>query len=226
MTLQPETFRKMNEVYQIFIGSMVVAFSGALVPGPMLTLVISSVARKGFWTSFFIVVGHSLLELVVVISFFLGILKYLDNPLIAKIIGLLGGIFLLYSGIDIVVSIFKKKLTIDFKSVLKQKTITGKSTGTVILKGILISLVNPYWYIWWISIGAAFLIKSVEFNTPGISSFYIGHISADFIWYLFIGFLVNTGRRFFNQKIYNSILIACSIFLFYLGIRFIIEAII
>ncbi|MFZ3086114.1 MAG: LysE family transporter, partial [Candidatus Hydromicrobium sp.] len=166
----------MNEVYQIFIGSMVVAFSGALVPGPMLTLVISSVARKGFWTSFFIVVGHSLLELVVVISFFLGILKFLDNPLIAKIIGLMGGIFLLYLGIDIVVSIFKKKFTIDFKSVLKQKTITGKSTGTVILKGILISLVNPYWYIWWISIGAAFLIKSVEFNTLGISSFYIGHI--------------------------------------------------
>ncbi|GAH67265.1 unnamed protein product, partial [marine sediment metagenome] len=51
----------MNEIYQIFIGSMVVAFSGALVPGPMLTLVISSVAKKGFWTSFFIVVGHSLL---------------------------------------------------------------------------------------------------------------------------------------------------------------------
>ena len=200
----------MNEVYQIFIGSMVVAFSGALVPGPMLTLVISSVARKGFWTSFFIVVGHSLLELVVVISFFLGILRYLDNPLITKIIGILGGVFLLYIGIDIIISIFKNKYTIDFKSMQKQKTITGKSTGTVILKGILISLVNPYWYIWWISIGAAFLIKSVEFNTLGISSFYIGHISADFIWYLFIGFLVNTGRRFFNQKIYNSILITCS----------------
>ena len=216
----------MNEVYQIFVGSMIVAFSGALVPGPMLTLVISSVARKGFWTSFFIVVGHSLLELVVVIGFFLGILKFLDNPLITKIIGLLGGIFLLYIGIDIIVSIFKKKFTIDFKSVLKQRTITGKSTGTVILKGILISLMNPYWYIWWISIGAAFLLKSVKFDIPGVSSFYVGHISADFIWYLFIGFLVNTGRRFFNQKIYNSILIACSIFLFYLGIRFIIDAII
>ena len=216
----------MNEVYQIFIGSMIVGFSGALVPGPMLTLVISSVARKGFWTSFFIVVGHSLLELVVVVSFFLGILKYLSSPLITKIIGILGGTLLLYIGVDIIISVFKKKYTIDFKSMLKQRTITGKSTGTVILKGILISLMNPYWYIWWISIGAAFLIKSVEFKTLGVSSFYVGHISADFIWYLFIGFLVNTGRRFFNQKIYNGILIACSIFLFYLGIRFIIDAII
>jgi threonine/homoserine/homoserine lactone efflux protein len=205
---------------------MLVAFSGALAPGPMLTLVVSSVAKKGFWTSFFIVVGHSLLELAVVISFFLGVLKYLENPIIVKIIGMLGGLFLLYLGIDIIISIFRKKYNIDFKSIVKKRTITGKSTGIVIIKGILISLMNPYWYIWWITIGAAFIIKSVEFNIPGISSFYLGHISADFIWYLFIGFLINTGRKFFNQKIYNGILAACSLFLFYLGIRFIIEALI
>jgi len=216
----------MDSIYQIFIGSMLVAFSGALVPGPMLTLVISSVAEKGFWTSFFIVVGHSLLELLVVISFFLGVIKHLENPLIVKIIGILGGVFLLYLGVDIIISIFRKKYIIDFKSIVKKRTITGKSTVIVILKGVLVSLMNPYWYIWWITIGAAFIIKSVEFNIPGISSFYLGHISADFIWYLFIGFLINTGRKFFNQKIYNGILAACSIFLFYLGIRFIIEALI
>jgi threonine/homoserine/homoserine lactone efflux protein len=214
----------MSDIFQIFFGSMIVAFSGALVPGPMLTLVISSVARKGFWTSFFIVLGHSLLELAVVICFIFGILKFLDNPLAAKIIGILGGIFLLYLGIDIIISIFKNKFTIDFKSTIKEKTITGKSTITLIFRGILISLMNPYWFIWWMSIGAAFLLKSVEFNFTGVTSFYVGHISADFIWYLFIGFLVSSGRRFFNQKIYNGILTACSIFLFYLGIKFIIDA--
>jgi threonine/homoserine/homoserine lactone efflux protein len=216
----------MNEIIEIFMGSMIVAFSGAITPGPMLTLVISSVSKKGFWTSFFIVLGHSLLELLVVILFFMGILKFLDNPLITKIIGILGGVFLLYIGVDIIISIFKKKTTIDFKSVLKQKTINRKSTINVVFQGILISLTNPYWFIWWLSIGAAFLLKSVKFSFAGISSFYLGHISADFIWYLFIGFLVNTGRRFFNQKIYNCILISCSIFLFYMGIKFIVEAVI
>ncbi len=216
----------MNDIYQIFFGSMIVAFSGALVPGPMLTLVISNVAEKGFWTSFFIVLGHALLELIVVISFFLGVLKFLNDPLITKIISIMGGILLLYIGIDIIVSIIKKRFIIDFKSVIKQRTITGKSSVAAIFKGIIISLVNPYWFIWWLSIGAAFLLKSVEFSVAGVSSFYIGHISADFIWYLSIGFLVSSGRRFFNQKIYNSILIACSLFLFYLGIKFIIEAVI
>lgn len=215
-----------SEVYQIFIGSMIVAFSGAAAPGPMLTLVISSVAEKGFWTSFFIVLGHSLLELLIVISFVMGVLKYLGNPLLLKIIGLLGGIFLLYMSANILFSVFRKKVKIDFKSAIIKNSMNKKSTLIMTLKGIVISLVNPYWYIWWISIGAAFLIKSVKFNTLGVSTFFIGHISADFIWYLFIGFLISSGRKFFNQKIYNGILIVCSLFLIYLGIRFIIDAII
>ena len=203
---------------------MIVAFSGATAPGPMLTLVVASVAEKGLWTSFFIVLGHCILELAVVISFVFGILKYLENPILLKAIGLFGGIFLLYLGSNILYSVFKKKMRVDFKSAVKKNSMNRKSTFVVTLKGITISLVNPYWYIWWISIGAAFLIKSVQFNAAGITSFFIGHISADFIWYLFIGFLVSTSRKFFNQKIYNVILIFCSLFLFYLGIKFIVDA--
>jgi threonine/homoserine/homoserine lactone efflux protein len=216
----------MGELVEIFFGAMVVGFSGALTPGPMLTLVISSAAEKGFWTSFFIVAGHALLELVVVAAFFLGLIRYLENPLIARIIGIVGGVFLLYLGADILVSVARNKFKIDFRSMINKRTINTRSTGIIVLKGILVSLMNPYWYIWWISIGAAFIIKSVKFDMGGVTAFYTGHISADFIWYLFIGFLISTGRRFLNQKVYNGILIACSIFLFYLGIRFIVDALI
>ena len=104
----------MGELFEIFFGAMVVGFSGALTPGPMLTLVISSTAEKGFWTSFFIVVGHALLELLVVVAFFLGLIRYLENPLIAKIIGIVGGVFLLYLGVDILVSVIRKKFLITF----------------------------------------------------------------------------------------------------------------
>jgi threonine/homoserine/homoserine lactone efflux protein len=116
----------------------------------------------------------------------------------------------------------------DFFKIFHLHTLTGRtrSTGIIIMKGVLVSLMNPYWYIWWISIGAAFIIKSVKFDAGGVTAFFTGHISADFIWYLFIGFLISTGRRFLNQKIYNGILITCSLFLFYLGIRFIVDAII
>ena len=213
----------MNEIIQIFFGSLIVAFSGALMPGPMLTLVIASVAQKGFWTSVFIVIGHSILELLIVISFYLGVLKYLDNPLVIKIISIVGGAFLIYMAVSIIVSIARKKIKLDLDAKSIAKNLGAKNTLIITGKGILISLSNPYWYVWWLTIGATFMVKSVQHSFGGVAFFYTGHILADFIWYLFVGFLVSTGRRFFNQKIYIGILIVCSLFLLYLGVRFIVD---
>jgi threonine/homoserine/homoserine lactone efflux protein len=213
----------MSEITQIFFGSLVVAFSGALVPGPVLTLVITSVAQKGFWTAFFIIAGHSILEIIVVISFYLGILKYLDNELIIKIISILGGAFLLYMAASIIVSVIRKKVRLELETGKINQNLGTKNSFISTGKGILISLATPYWYIWWLTIGAAFMIKSVKFSFSGVSAFYFGHILADFIWYLFIGFIISTGRRFFNQKIYIGILLACSLFLIYFGIKFILD---
>ncbi len=213
----------MSGITEIFFGSLLVAFSGALVPGPMFTLVVTSVAQKGFWTSFFIVVGHSILELIIVILFFLGILKYLDNPIIVRIISILGGVFLLYMAASIIYSVVRKRMILDLDKKNIKKNLGTKNTFIIVGNGILISLANPYWYVWWLTIGAAFMVRSVTMSFGGVSAFYVGHILADFIWYLFIGFIISTGRRFFNQKIYNGILIACSAFLVYLGIRFIVD---
>jgi len=211
----------MNETAEIFFGSLLVAFTGALMPGPMLTLVISSVAQKGFKTAVFIVIGHSVLELLIVASFYLGVLKYLNNALAVKIISVVGGVFLIYMAVSIIVSIARKKIKLDLDSKKTNQNLGARGTLIITAKGILISLANPYWYVWWMTIGAAFMLKSVQHSFGGVASFYVGHILADFIWYLFVGFLISTGRRFFNQKIYIGILLACSLFLLYLGIRFI-----
>ena len=213
----------MSGITEIFFGSLVVAFSGALVPGPMFTLVVTSVAQKGFWTSFFIVVGHSILELLIVILFFLGILKYLDNPVVVKVISILGGTFLLYMAASIIYSVVKKKIKLDLDKNKVKSSLGAKNTFIIVGKGILISLANPYWYIWWLTIGAAFMVRSVTMSFGGVSAFYVGHILADFIWFLFVGFVISTGRKFLNQKVYVGILLACSAFLIYLGIRFIVD---
>ncbi|MBM3706274.1 MAG: hypothetical protein FJW66_07110, partial [Actinobacteria bacterium] len=158
----------MNEIIQIFFGSLVVAFSGALVPGPVFTFVITSVAQKGFWAAFFIIVGHSVLELVVVISFYLGILKYLDNEIVIKIISILGGAFLLYMAISIIVSVIRKKIRLELETGKTYRHPGLKNSLITSGKGILVSLATPYWYIWWLTIGAAFMVKSVKFSIGGV----------------------------------------------------------
>ena len=205
-------------IFLIFTTSFVIALSGAMMPGPLLAITISEAARRGFWAGPKLILGHGILELALIAALAAGLSKFMENELVPAIIGLVGGTILIGMGL-ITVRRGRQPVTIP----------TASSSGmtrsrTLVLTGVLVSIANPYWLIWWVTFGTFYLVWSLSLGTAGIASFFTGHISADFIWYLFIGFLISTGRRFFNQKIYNGILIACSIFLFYLAVRFIVDA--
>ncbi len=207
---------------EIFISAMLVGFSGAIVPGPMFVVVLAQTSFKGVWAAFFISLGHSILELLILILFLIGILRLADNPIFVRVIGILGGLALLYIASDLLYKNFKKKILID----LNNKGVTHmakKSNLFNIFQGALTSIANPYWFIWWLTIGSAFLLKSKSLGYPGIASFYFGHISADFIWYMFVGIVVSKGKRFISIKVYRVIMLLCSLFLIYLGIKFIID---
>jgi len=211
------------ELIQLFFSAMLVGFSGALVPGPMFTLVITRVAQKGFWASVFIVVGHAIAELAVLVIFLFGLIKYLQNEIVIKVIGILGGIGVLYLAYDMISSSIRNKVRIEFDLQEKEKNSKSKKNIFIFFQGFLVSLINPYWYLWWVTIGAAFLLKSADFGNYGTFVFYIGHISSDFIWYLFIGFIVSKGKKIINQKAYRVLFFICGLFLVYLGIKFIID---
>ncbi len=211
------------ELIQIFFSAMIVGFSGALVPGPMFTLVVTRVAQKGFRASLLIVLGHAVAELAILVIFLFGLINYLKNEIVIKIIGILGGAGLLYLAYDMISSSIKNKIKIDFDASPREKISNGKNNAFILAQGFLINLVNPYWYIWWVTVGAAFLIKSSSFGYMGTFIFYTGHISSDFIWYLFIGFILSRGKRIINQKAYRILFLICGLFLVYLGIKFIID---
>ena len=211
----------MANLVEIFAGSMIVAFSGAMVPGPMLTVVVTKASEKGAWSSFFIVIGHAILEMAVVAAFLLGILQVLDNPDVFKGIGIIGGLVLIAMGVQIFYAIIKKTIVLDLSG--ERNAVDGKFAGECIARGMLVSAINPYWYIWWVSIGAAFLVRSVHHDISGISSFFFGHIAGDFIWYVCIGVIVSKGRRFFSQNVYRSILGICGAFLIFFGVTFLVD---
>jgi threonine/homoserine/homoserine lactone efflux protein len=207
---------------EIFVSAMIVGFSGAIVPGPMFVVVLTQTSYKGIWASFFISLGHAILELLILILFFIGILRLADNPVFVRTIGIVGGLALFYIAFDMLYKNLKKKVVIDMKN-SDTVVLHKKSNLFNIFQGAFTSLANPYWFIWWLTIGSAFLIKSKALGYPGIASFYFGHISADFIWYMFVGAVVSKGKRFLSVKVYRILMYLCSLFLIYLGIRFIID---
>ena len=79
-----------------------IGFSGAMMPGPVTTLVVTESARRGFVAGPLVTLGHALLELAMVVALVFGLGDILKQNTIAGTIGVLGGLFLLWMGFNIV----------------------------------------------------------------------------------------------------------------------------
>lgn len=201
----------------IFSTAFLVGLSGAMMPGPMLTFTISETVQRGFRAAPQIVLGHGILELVLILALVQGFSKYLTKTNVSHTIALLGGLFLLYTGYTIVKDTLKERVTI---STFNSKS-DHVSRLNPVIGGALVSLSNPYWSIWWATIGLGYITLSLKKGVLGLTSFFSGHILSDLLWYCFIAMAVTSSRRYLNDSVYRGILIICGIFLIGLGFYFI-----
>jgi len=201
-------------ILTIFMSSFLIGFSGAASPGPLLAFSIKETLKNGWKAGPLIAIGHSILELFIVIGIAVGINQLFNSELIAKTISLFGGIMLIILGIQTIVSNKKVPISLDAKS-------TAGNSNTLLLQGALISLSNPYWFIWWVTIGATLIINSSNHGISGIVAMYIGHILADIIWYTAVSLILISGVKFLSNKFYQYLLLLCGIFLCFMGIYFI-----
>ena len=200
----------------IFTTSLIVGFSGALMPGPLLTVVISGSARRGFWEGPTLVLGHAVAEVLIVAALAAGLSRLLKRNLVAGLIGLMGGAFLLWMGFDIARSAWWGTVS------LEQATSAGAGLQLgPIITGIVVSISNPYWVLWWATVGASYVALSLGQGPLGLGSFYFGHILSDLSWYSLVAFLIARGKTLLSQPVYRLILLVCGIFLIALSVYFI-----
>ncbi|HBI14572.1 MAG TPA: lysine transporter LysE [Desulfobulbaceae bacterium] len=188
----------------IFFSSFVIALSGALMPGPLLTVTVSESTRRGAVAGPLVILGHGILELVLVLALLSGLAPFLQRDDVFVIIALAGGVILLWMAISMFRGLPSLSLNISAGERKKQN---------LVLTGIVFSLANPYWLIWWTSIGLGYIVYSVQFGAAGVFLFFAGHILADFAWYAFISFGVAKGRRYFSDRAYRSLIGGCAFFL-------------
>ena len=195
----------MLTLWGIFITSFIVGLSGALMPGPMLTVTISQSAVRGWIVGPLVVLGHGILELALVVAIAYGLGQFLAKGPVIGTIGIVGGAVLLWMGWSMVRDARKVSLVIDGKR--------GAASLHPVWAGILSSLSNPYWTVWWATIGLGYIAFSMKYGMPGISFFYTGHILADLVWYVLIAALVHFGKRWTNDRVFQTLIALCGIFL-------------
>jgi threonine/homoserine/homoserine lactone efflux protein len=214
--------------WMIFSFSFLVALTGAMAPGPLLTYtIIKSVTapKRGYLMGLWIILGHAAIEMVIIIFLLMGFSFVLKNTMIVRTIGVMGGIILIYFGGSIIRDAYLKKIPTDFlKS--EEKTdapaikIKNRGLENPMIGGILISLANPYWWVWWATIGFAFMLQfEISFaEWPKLLAFFLGHEAGDLAWYLLVSILSYLGLRRLNEKAYYGFLVVCSVFMILFGI--------
>jgi len=208
----------MVDLIAVFAGSFILALSGALMPGPLLTVTIAESARLGFLVGPLLMAGHSFLELLLVIAIVLGLGPFLKLPSVTGIIALLGGFLLLYMGQGMVKS--AGSLSVENET----REIERKHAQHPVIVGMLASLANPYWTLWWATIGLGYLVAAMDYGWLGVSFFFMGHISADFVWYSIVSFGMSRGKFLLNDRSYQVIVRACGVVLFCFGGWFLFSA--
>jgi len=204
----------------IFITAFFIAFSGAVVPGPLLTVTIVETTRKGILAGPLLIVGHGLLEVMMVIGLMFGLGEVLTSEMAGAVLSIIGGAVLFWMGWGIVSGTLKGKFSVT-ADVSGEPTARGKSAFSLTILGMVISVANPYWTLWWITFGAGFLQKTWLYGWMGAFTFFTGHILADFTWYVVVSVLVVTGQRFLASKAYRYLLILSGIFLNVMALYFI-----
>jgi len=187
-------------------------------PGPLLAVGISETPRHGWRTGPVITVGHAIAEVGVVIVLMLGVVAVAHNSTVTKVIGIVGGAALILMGLLMMWDTIKNKVSYDSSDVQE------KSKGHLLAgKGLTATLSNPYWWVWWGTVGLALLVDSQAQGLKGPVVFYFGHILSDLVWYSIVSIIIWQGRRLLIGTPLKIILIACALFLVYLGTTFLID---
>ncbi len=212
----------MAALWIIFSLSFVVALSGALMPGPLLTYTVARALRtprRGWLTGALVIAGHAALEGAIVCGLLFGVMEFLRTPLAVRIIGTVGGAFLIWSGVTMLVSLLRgRRAGMDAAD-----TRTGSSPfdrlGPVV-GGALVSMANPYWWVWWVTVGSASMLRfDVSFERwPTLAAFFLGHEAGDLVWYVAVSTLVHLGRRGIPPFAYDVLLGVCAVAVIVFGI--------
>jgi threonine/homoserine/homoserine lactone efflux protein len=195
----------MYEIFQMVFLGFVIGLTGALAPGPTLVATVNASIAGDWTTGLKVSLGHVIVELFLVILILLGLVT-VALPYISTIAGI-GGIALVAFG----------ALTIAGSRKATMRTTSLQTVANPYLAGFVTSAANPYFWIWWLSIGSAMVIAGLQGGLVLVGALMLGHWSADTVWLTLVSTGVSKGRTIVSDSTYQKIIALCGIFLILFG---------
>ena len=202
----------MVQLFEFAVAVITISVSGVMSPGPLFAANVAYGLKGGARAGLKMAYGHTIVELPLVILLGVGALSLESVPQFRETVALAGAISLfVFAGMQI-------------KSVLKKPSSIFEGRHGPFIAGIMLSALNPFFLIWWFTIGFKLISDSLVLASfAGIGIMFAFHIWMDYAWLCTVGFLSSKGKKILSSKNYNIFMIAISGVLVYFGIVFALE---
>ena len=200
----------MLEIFSFLGLVIVISASGVMSPGPLFAANVMYGLREGKISGIKMAIGHTIVEFPLILLLGIGYFSIESIPEIRTIITILGAIGLFGFAILQIRSVAKQEFSLETKS--------GQGP---FIAGILLSALNPFFIIWWLTIGLVLISESIQnFGIIGIVILFLFHIWMDYAWLFTIAAFSSKAKNYLSKRNFKMIVIGLSIVLIYFGIDF------
>ena len=198
---------------------ILVSISGVFSPGPLLFANLALSKYGGFWSGIKIAIGHTIIELPVIILLSLPFVVFSPVNMtfsIMKIISFIAGAFLIVFAILYVVRIIRANDS-------PHTAINTSRIQNPYLAGIMFTSLNPFFIVWWTTVGVKLISDSISLlgYPAGIAFLFFVHIWMDYAWLGLSSYLASRGFNIIRSEYHRYITILLTVPLFYYGVYFV-----
>ncbi|MFJ5713072.1 LysE family transporter [Neobacillus sp. NPDC093127] len=196
----------------ILISYLILGFTLAAPIGPVNSARLDKGVKNGFWHSWIVGTGALIADVIFMLLVYLGMVQFLDIPMIQIFLWLFGGFVLIYSGIESIKN--SNNITLNYS---RKK----ESLFKCFLTGFILSITNPLSILFWLGIYGSILAKTIQTDGTKMILLYSSMIFLGLIfWDLFIASLISGFRKLLNLRSLMAISIVSGVSLIVFGIYF------
>jgi len=192
--------------------AVVISLSGVMAPGPMTAATLAAGTRLRH-AGALIALGHAAVEFPLMLLIITGIGSLLQLEGVKTGIGLAGGAFLLLMGVELLVGARKSRELSD-----------PADRRHPVLIGIVLTAANPYFLIWWATVGLALATQAVQWGVLAFALFAVIHWLCDLVWLEALSLASFKGSQLLGGWSQRIVLAVCGVMLLLFGCKFIADA--
>ncbi len=204
----------MPKMLTFLLSTVAISLSGVMAPGPITAAALAAGARSRH-AGAMIALGHAAVEMPLILLLAAGIGGFLTSAEARTSVGLAGGAVLIFMGGQLLASLRREAAGAE-----------APAQRHPLVTGIVLTGANPYFLVWWATVGLALASKAVEWGVVALVIFAIVHWLCDLGWLEVLSQAGFKGAEFFGRRAQTVVSVVCAVVLLGFGVMFLYDALV